>query len=74
MNFLNLLPGNGYKRYIGLFLAALVMGLQQMGRVDQTSAAHLLEWLAIWTGVAFAHNQDKTADVTDLVAPVVPAV
>lgn len=59
LQLLNALPFNGYKSYLGLTLIALVLGLAQMGHVDQATADTLVQWLSIFTGVALTHKLDK---------------
>ena len=59
MSLLNILPFNGYKTYIGIIAGALVLGLSQLGYIDPSVAQKVMEWIALWTGMALVHKADK---------------
>lgn len=56
---LSKLPLDGYKTYICIAAAALVLGLAQLGYVEQSLANTLIEWITVLGGVSLVHKVDK---------------
>lgn len=65
--FLSYIPFNGYKRYIGLTAGIIATGLWNLGYIDSHTYVVTMTWLSLWTGVAFAHTQDKNAGTDTVV-------
>lgn len=58
--FLDIIPLNGYKSYLGIAAAALVLGLQQLGLLDAQIAETLLTFVIIpFTGISIVHKDLK---------------
>lgn len=58
-DFLSKLPFDGYKTYICIGAAAVVLGLSQLGYVDPALAERIAEWIALAGGFSLVHKIDK---------------
>ena len=56
---LDSIPLNGYKTWVGVLLTALVVGLIQLGYLDQNTGTLILDAVVAWTGVALLHKELK---------------
>ena len=63
--FLNSIPGNGYKTYIFIFLAAVTLGLEQLGYIPTGAANQLMTWFTLGAGVGLAHKASKIQAAVD---------
>jgi hypothetical protein len=61
-SILDALPFNNYKSWIGVALAALVLGFQQLGYIPAEIATKILDAIMVWTGVALFHKELKAAE------------
>lgn len=59
MGLLDSLPLSGYKSYIVVGVAAILLGLAQLGYLDPTQVETVVTWLALAFGVTLRHAVSK---------------
>ena len=61
-SLLGKLPFNGIKSWLGVAAAALVLGLQSMGYIEEPIVGYLLYAITAWTGLAIYHKDLKAKE------------